>query len=206
MRLNQLPQRVVDVVLDEAQFLEPYESNWSGAFGLPGRREAHLVAALANNFRDGFRRPVLDDSFWGCPDTRCDLVFQPSKTVPWTWLEVKTMPVEDANDKLASVHGDLAKLDRAAACDPRNLPQALVVVGYDYEGGALAERLRRLATAHHLGAWPIRLGKDGVQVVPIPGRPYTHAVIGVWARRELGAVAHTCDGRCHLVRQASAAP
>jgi hypothetical protein len=197
MKLEDIPSLVVGAILDEAQHLATFESNWRGTYGLPGRRESHLVAAVAAHLRDAGARPILDDSFWRCPDTRCDLAFPISGSSKWAWLEMKTMPFQDATDKIAAVHNDLAKLDRAAGCDSRNLPQALAIVGYDSEPQSLATRFRGMASAHSLDRWQVRLDADGIAVYPIPGEPYTHAVIGEWAR-PTAAVVQPCNGKCHL--------
>lgn len=210
MKLEEFPQLVVEVVREEAAFLGPYESNWPGVLGLPGRREPHLVAAVAIKLRMTHDiRSVLEDSFYGCPDTRCDLVFPVAfrNTTRWVWTEFKTMPIEDANDKLASVHGDLAKLDRAAECDPRgNLPQAMVVLAYDTAQGAFGDRLRAFAQRHSLDRWPVRAaGPGGVIVEPQAGHlQYPNLVVGVWCRYSASAAASACDGTCHLVRRAQA--
>jgi hypothetical protein len=202
--LAELGEAVAEVVSDEASFLAKHESNWAGVYGLPGRREAHLVAALSSHLRYRHNaRCVLDDSLWGCPHTRCDLAVQIDAAAAerWAWIEVKTMPVEDATDKLALVHGDIRKLAEAAGVDRRNLPQAVVVVGYDDIRGTLGPRIARFAHAHGLDRWPSP--GNGIRLVDLPAWPgyqhYVHAVVGVWARQDARTNVLDCDGRCHLV-------
>ena len=109
IHLSDFAEAVVDVVRDEADFLAKYESNWAGVYGLPGRREAHLVASLASWLRARYDvRCVLEDSFWPHHRTRCDLAaLLDHHADRWVWIEVKTMPAADATNKLASVHGDV---------------------------------------------------------------------------------------------------
>lgn len=204
--LTKLGDAVVEVIRDEASFLAKYESNWAGVYGLPGRRESHLVAALASFLRYKYSaRCVLDDSLWGCPDTRCDLAVQVDNTAAdeWAWIEVKSMPVEDARDKLASAHGDIRKLVDAATVDRRNFPQALVIVGYDGVGGTLEPRFSRFAYDHGIDRWPN--SGNGIRVVDLPHsageQHYTRAIAGVWARHDANAAVLDCGGRCHLTRQ-----
>jgi hypothetical protein len=200
-----LGQTVMEVVRDEASFLASHESNWAGVYGLPGRRESHLVSALHNHLRSRFDvRCVLDDSLWGRPDTRCDLAaLLDAGTDRWAWIEMKTMPHGDANDKLASLHGDVVKLDEAARLDRRNLPQAIVAIGYDVAAGRLAERFRGFAERHGLHRWPHKLeGDRGVESVELPqthDAHYTQAIVGVWGRDTVKTRVKPCDGRCHLV-------
>lgn len=96
-------------------------------------------------------------------------------------IKLKTVPVEDARDKLAMVHGDITKLAEAAL-DRRNLPQAVVIVGYDHGGGTLGPRLRRFAREHGLDRWSNP--GNGIQVLDLPASPgrqhYVRAVVGVW--------------------------
>ncbi|WP_437990514.1 hypothetical protein [Sorangium sp. So ce145] len=200
--LAELAKAVIEVVNDEASFLAKYESNWAGVYGLPGRRESHLVAAFASHLRRAYdARCVLDDSLWCRPDTRCDLAVQVGDVASdrWAWIELKTMPVEDARDKLAKAHGDIRKLDEAAV-DRRNLPQAIVIVGYDHGGGTLGPRLTRFARAHGLDRWSNP--GNGVQVLDLPASPgrqhYVHSVVGVWARQDRRTKVLDCNGRCHL--------
>lgn len=205
--LSKLGEAVVEVVSDEALFLAKYESNWAGVYGLPGRRESHLVAALSSHLRHRYgTRCVLDDSFWGCPDTRCDLavMLEAPPADRWAWIEVKTMPAADANDKLALTHGDFMKLARAADTDQRNLPQAIVVVGYDEDHRRLEPRIRQFAEMHGVHLWTSTPSDDIARVVKLPPSPgekrYTHAIVGVWAREDRNERILPCGGRCNLVR------
>jgi hypothetical protein len=206
--LAKLGEVVGKVISDEARFLVNYESNWKDVYGLPGRRESHLVAALSSHLRHVHKAPyVLDDSFWERPKTRCDLavMVEPPPAERWVWIEVKTMPAADATDKLRSAHEDLMKFEDAAKAHKDNFPQALVVVGYDYGNGSLAGRIGRFAKAHGLDQW-IHSGSDnGVSVIDLPRRStkqefYTHAVVGVWAREGLSAKIVDCEGQCHLAK------
>lgn len=104
-------------------------------------------------------------------------------------------------DALAMVHGDLRKLADAAELDRRNLPQAVVLVGYDRSGGTLGARVARFARDHGLEQWS-RPG-NGIQVLDLPVSPghqhYAHAIVDVWARQDKRTKVLDCGGRCHLV-------
>lgn len=201
--LGMLGSAIVDVIRDEASFLAKYESNWREIYGLPGRREPHLVGSLHAHLRAKFEiRCVLDDSFLQLPKTRCDLVVRLDESRDrWAWIEMKTMPKEDAPNKLAALHNDLVKLRGAAEADRRNMPQAIVAVGYDVPGGNLAMRIVRFAEEHGLDRWPHRFA-TGVEQLELPSSPraqhYSHAIIGCWARESHRSKIAECDGRCHL--------
>ncbi len=191
---------IVEVLKGEATLIEAVESNWwnddyrkgKRIRGLPGRREAHYVALVAAHLRSrGSRRVILDDDYRGDPTAgRCDMRIElPGKAGRrWFWVEFKTMPFEDATDKLRWLHDDVAKLN-AAASTPANLPQAVVAIGFDYPSDGridLVTRLRHFACIHRLDEWPYRLGQDGVDAFALPPRTqaesYTRCVVGYWAR------------------------
>jgi len=218
--LETLGAVVVASLAEEAEFLAKYESNW-GNYGLPGRRETHVVSVVAHHLRSryGLRSILEDDYALGGRDEnfgRCDLVLQldPSDGPgTWVWLEIKTMPWSDASDKLGgkgSVHDDLEKLDRAARGSNDNLPQAIAVVGYgrDADEPHLQHRFAHLAAQHRLDLWPVRLGSTGVERFELPmvndPNPYTHCVVGYWARSRYTAEMseHGCARACGSIRAA----
>lgn len=219
--LETLGTIVVKTLKDEAEFLTKYESNW-GNYGLPGRRELHIVSAIAHQLRARYRvRSVLEDDYVLGPRDenygRCDLAVQldPSdRTGSWAWLEFKTMPWTDAIDKLGGkggVHDDLDKLDRAARGSSQNLPQAIAVVGYgrDADEPNLERRFHHLAGQHRLDLWPLRLGPSGVVRFELPQvahdpDPYTHCIVGFWARTKyrVKMSEHGCNRECGSIRAA----
>ena len=221
LTLATLGELIVEILRDEAEFLRPYESNWGDQlgmrYGLAGRREAHIVAAVASGLRVHRQvRSILDDDYqWGTGGKspgRCDLAIQLSKRdAPgdWVWTEFKTMPRSDVNDKLKAVHDDIEKLDKAARASKENLPQALVVVGYGREDDdpSMQHLLHHLAFCHRLESWDYRLGDTGIKQIEIPRaptdrKPFHSCVIGYWARESTKATSHGCPGRCHLEREA----
>jgi hypothetical protein len=193
LNVNDIPSKIIFSLKKEDEKLSHIEGNWQISDkiwhrGLPGRREAHIVYSIAKHFNDFGNTVILDDGYYcGKKDSnyklKCDIAMAlDSSDLKWLFLEVKTMPFEDRHDKLIYASADVKKLISVAKANNRNLPQGIVLVGYERieRHSVLLKDYNAFSEEEHINKWPIHL-LDKFELTTKDY--YTHCIVGIWIRK-----------------------